>query len=329
MQLSYAQNMEDFALEQVFGDQATGVYVDVGAGHPVADNVSFWFYLKGWRGLVVEPQPELAGLYAHVRPRDHVAACVAGREDGETEFHAVEGLHGLSSTVRERAAGASAFGAGYRTLRVPVRRLSALCDEAGIDRIDVLKIDVEGAEADVLAGIDFARHRPRVILLEAMQPGDLAEAWHGWEPMLTAAGYRFAYFDNLNRFYVAGEAAALADRFPNEPHGWDKAAHLWDAGRAPEAPGHPDHALARLLGDGFYAMLPTLDPALVTALVRRGLKAGKRDADDPAVRAELLGTAEFPRAGEPMPDLDALMDSDRFRAALGRIACRYDGGHVD
>jgi FkbM family methyltransferase len=301
----------------------------VGAGHPVADNVSFWFYLKGWHGLVVEPQPELAGLYAHVRPRDHVAACVAGRDDGEMEFHAVEGLHGLSSTVRERAAGAGAFGAGYRTLRVPVRRLSALCDEAGLDRIDVLKVDVEGAEAEVLAGIDFTRHRPRVILLEAVQPGDLAEAWHGWEPALLANGYAFAYFDRLNRFYVASEDAGLADRFPKEPHGWDRAAHLWDAGRAGDAPGHPDHALARLLGDGLYALLPTLEPAFVAGLIRRGLEAGKREANDPAVRAELLGAAEFPRDAEPMPDLDALIASDQFRAALGRIACRYDGGHVD
>ena len=45
MQLSYAQNLEDFHLDRVFHDVAAGTYVDVGGGHPVADNVSFWFYL--------------------------------------------------------------------------------------------------------------------------------------------------------------------------------------------------------------------------------------------------------------------------------------------
>ena len=36
-----------------------GTYIDVGSGHPVADNVSFWFYLKGWSGL---DTPEAARL---------------------------------------------------------------------------------------------------------------------------------------------------------------------------------------------------------------------------------------------------------------------------
>ena len=45
--------------------------------------------------------------------------------------------------------------------------------------------------------------------------------------------------------------------------------------------------------------------------------------------APLLGTAEFPRsAREPAPDLAALLATDQFRAALGRIACMYDGGHL-
>src|SRR5215468_7058885 len=106
MQLSYAQNLEDYHLDRIFADQQTGTYVDVGGGHPVADNVSFWFYLKGWRGLVVEPQQALADLYAHVRPRDHAVSCLAGGAEGEAEFHVVSKLHGFSTTVREHAAGA-------------------------------------------------------------------------------------------------------------------------------------------------------------------------------------------------------------------------------
>jgi hypothetical protein len=40
MDLSYAQHLEDYHLSLVFADQAAGFYIDVGAGHPVADNVS-------------------------------------------------------------------------------------------------------------------------------------------------------------------------------------------------------------------------------------------------------------------------------------------------
>jgi FkbM family methyltransferase len=329
MQISYAQNLEDYHLDLVLGEQPTGTYVDVGGGHPVADNVSFWFYLKGWCGLVVEPQQALADVYAGVRPRDHTVSCLAGRAEGDAEFHVVDRLHGFSTMLREHAAGASQFGAGYTTIRKPVHTLASLCAEAGLTRIDFLKIDVEGAEADVIAGMDFGRWRPRIVLVEAISPGSMAEAWGAWEPALLAAGYRFAFFDRLNRFYVAGEEAELAARFPPEPAPWDRVQHLWDFDRAPERADHPDHALSKVLQAGLFALLPGLDPALIERLVVRGLEATGERPDPTGSAEKLIGTAELPRARTPAASLADLMRSDELRAALGRIACRYDGGLPD
>jgi FkbM family methyltransferase len=328
MQLSYAQNLEDYHLDLVFRDQRTGTYVDVGGGHPVADNVSFWFYLKGWRGLIVEPQEELASIYAHVRPRDCTVSCLAGRADGEAEFHVVDKLHGFSTTVREHAAGASQFGAEYRTVRKPVRTLAGLCAEAQLTEIDFLKIDVEGAEAEAIAGMDFKRWRPRVVVVEAVAPGSMADSRETWEPALLGQDYAFAFFDRLNRFYVASEAQELAARFPSEPAPWDAVQHLWDYGRAPERTDHPDHTFAKVLQAGFFAALPSLGTDLIAQLVARGLAATKAGAFNPDVARSLLGTAEWPRAAPPVGDLAQLLDSDALRAALGRIACTYDGGHI-
>ena len=44
MPLSYTQNLEDYHLALAFAGQERGFYIDIGAGHPVADNVSLWFY---------------------------------------------------------------------------------------------------------------------------------------------------------------------------------------------------------------------------------------------------------------------------------------------
>ena len=297
MDLSYAQNLEDYHLARVFADQPTGFYIDAGAGHPVADNVSFWFYLQGWRGIVVEPQQALAELYAHVRPRDAAVQALLGRAVGEADFHMVERLHGFSTTIEAHARGAAAFGADFRTLRLPVTTLAALCETHRPERIDFLKVDVEGAEADVLAGADWERWRPRVVVVEAMTPGSMAEAWRAWEPVLLARGYAHVFFDGLNRFYVADEEKSLGARFPEAPTAWNAVRHLYEFGRAPDNPEHPDHALARQLVTGFLAALPRLGPDLLSRIVNGSIE---REA----------------------------MGGDAFRAALGRIASAYDGGQI-
>jgi FkbM family methyltransferase len=307
MELSYTQNLEDYHLSLALAGHKSGTYIDVGAGHPVADNVSFWFYERGWQGIVVEPQAELADLYGRLRPRDTAVCGLVGCENGEIDFHVVDRLHGFSTTLEHVARQAQEFGVGYRTVRMPVVTLARLCAEHKLGEIDFLKIDVEGGEADVLHGGDWERYRPKVIVIEAVMPGTGEPAWAEWEPFLLARGYRFALFDTLNRFYVAQECPEIFARLPSERAPWDKVRHMYEIGRAPENPNHPDHALAQELARGFWASLPYLDRDLIAAILNRARIGSRR-----------RGTEDFAGA----------IDTEAFRAALGRIACGYDGGQI-
>ena len=307
MDLSYAQNLEDYHLSLAFAGQTTGTYIDVGAGHPIADNVSFWFYERGWNGIVVEPQLELAALYPRLRPRDLVVRGLVGRHCGEIDFHAVERLHGLSTTRQSLAEKAKALGVDYQTVRTPVTTLADLCERHDVGSIDFLKIDVEGAEGDVLFGGDWKRFRPKVIVAEAVAPMSSEPAWQDWEPFLLAQGYRFVLFDTVNRFYVAQEHREIMERLPSERAPWHAVRHMYEIGRAPENKQHPDHALAQDLARGFWASLPYLDTELITSLLSRARRIAK-----PGELAALAST----------------VDAEAFRAALGRIACGYDGGQI-
>src|SRR5262245_22492940 len=84
--LSYAQNLEDYNLSLAFAGQPTGTYIDIGGGHPVAGSVSFWFYERGWQGVVVEPQERLAELHRRVRPRDTVVNGIIGAKSGSARL---------------------------------------------------------------------------------------------------------------------------------------------------------------------------------------------------------------------------------------------------
>jgi hypothetical protein len=182
--------------------------------------------------------------------------------------------------------------------------------------------------------MDWSHARPRVIVSEAIVPGSMADASASWEPFVLEQGYRFAFFDGLNRFYVADEAAELMARFPAEKLDWGSVEHLWDHGRAPQNTGHADHLLAIRLVDGFLASLPKLDPAFLQSLLLKGEDKGEKP-DDAALREALLGTLQPESLGRTSAtgphsgaQLDVIMASDAFRAALGRIACAYDGGHL-
>jgi FkbM family methyltransferase len=287
--LSYAQNMEDVVLARVFDGRTTGFYIDVGGGHAVADNVTFHAYLSGWAGIVVEPQEALGALYRRVRPRDVLVQAIAGREAGVLELFEADRFHGLSTASPDHAAAAEQAGVAGKRVSKPVTTLAALCAAHAPTVIDVLKVDVEGHEAEVLAGADWSRFRPRVAIIEAIEPLSMQDASHRFEPLLLAQGYRFAFFDNLNRWYVADEAAeALLPRFPKEPPAWDSVTHLGEFGPAATDAKHPDHVLAKRLGETFFASLPHLSPDVLA-------RFGAADAD--------------PRA-------------------LARIASLHDGGYI-
>lgn len=332
MRLSYAQCLEDYHLELALGDRVRGFYVDVGGGHPVADNVSYHFYLRGWNGVVVEPQADLASLYGSLRPRDRVATHLVGCVEGEVAFHRVDRLHGFSTIVEANAKGAKAFGAGYETISLPIRPLSAVLDEAGSPHVDFLKIDVEGAEADVLEGMDWRRHRPSILCIEAIEPGSAREAWQGWEPIVIRAGYIHAFSDGLNRFYVAKEEEHLASRFPAAPTPWEAVKHLYEYGKVHARVDHPDRELAERLIRGFLAGVPALSEADILSLLTRSAGPNGMEKGE-ALRALLVGTCDFPGSDGPAagktPAMDAALFDDRVRAALGRIAAQYDGGMLD
>jgi hypothetical protein len=106
---------------------------------------------------------------------------------------------------------------------IEVMTLAEICRRHAAPIIHFLKIDVEGMEAAVLRGADFIHFRPRIVLLEATSPNSTVPTHEAWEPFLLAAGYRFLWFDGLNRFYAAAEQYdSMAPHFQVPPNVFDR-----------------------------------------------------------------------------------------------------------
>jgi FkbM family methyltransferase len=332
--LSYAQRFEDFHLWRCFDGEPAGFYVDIGGGHPVFDNVSFAFYLAGWRGVVVEPNPALAALTRAVRPRDRLFEGLCGATTGDATLYLQREFHGLSTTVAEHARAAeSEVGRSAEAVTLPMTTLAHLCAQHAPTTFEFLKVDVEGAEADVLRGADLARFRPKVIVVEAIKPLSLAPAWDEWEPLLARHGYAYVWDDELNRYYVAAEAGALGERLAAGPKWYADGPQIGNFKPAAEDPAHPDHHLAKLLSGLDLAQLPLIERAVLVERLTAGIGGLDRpaaDADVVTITARLFGAAPavqqngLPQGSETILDIyRRIIDSDAFCISCGRIAASY------
>jgi FkbM family methyltransferase len=220
--ISYAQNFEDVMLARLFEGRRSGFYVDVGAADPINLSVTKWFYDIGWSGLNIEPNRQLFDRLAADRPRDINLECGVGAISSEVEFLELEvgELSSFDPRVRQASENEAQIRESRTVKVVPLTDLLAQhCDGRNID---FLKVDVEGWELEVFKGLDLKRFRPTVILAEATVPQSRVESHGEWEPLLLAADYAFAYFDGVNRFYLANEHADLRRHFSTPPNTFDE-----------------------------------------------------------------------------------------------------------
>ena len=115
------------------------------------------------------------------------------REDGE-----------LSLTFDESYPGGSHVGDGK--CRVPSVRLDTWVGERGLDRLDLVKLDVEGAEPAVLDGAEETLRRVRPLLVVECNPVAL--------PRVSGTGYRDLLHRLLDLYPVVGRIGSGGEVLP-------------------------------------------------------------------------------------------------------------------
>lgn len=153
----------------------------------------------GWTGLLIEPIPYLANLARNERPNSVVCecACTAPNKTGVLELliprvgdELMTGHASLEANIDEHNY------QNFEKVSVAAVTLAELCADKKISEVDLLSIDVEGAELDVLMGASLATLRPRLILLEDKH---LYLFKHRF---LVNAGYVLAQRHNRNCWYI-------------------------------------------------------------------------------------------------------------------------------
>jgi FkbM family methyltransferase len=136
--------------------------------------------LGGGRVIAFEPTPDSAAAARAAAARNGLPVEVVesglGEADGEIE------LRGDPRYPTHDAGVRSQFGEGDVVARAPVTTFDAWAQRAGLDRLDVVKVDIEGAEILALRGMRSTLRalKPRLLAIEVKDvvmergPGDEA-----------------------------------------------------------------------------------------------------------------------------------------------------------
>ncbi len=211
--ISFAQNAEDVLISRFFQGEPPQYYVDVGAADPIYHSVTKHFYDSGWSGLNIEPRQRLFSALLSNRPRDLTLQCCVSDESGTMKFFEVEvgtadetsDNGGLSTVDASLASDYRSRGFSVRESVREVFTLSEVLDRHSVDEIGFLKVDVEGHEPQVVAGLDWKRWRPRLVILESTIPLSAELADQRPTRLIEDNGYELVFFDGLNQFLVREE----------------------------------------------------------------------------------------------------------------------------
>jgi FkbM family methyltransferase len=183
-----------------------GVFIEVGANDGYSQSNTYYFEkFRGWTGILIEGIPELYNKCILERSKSQVFNCALVAEDFQEPYVTMKYAHLMSivdgvfddNVARkeyfQNASQHHEFELNSYEVKVPTRTLTSILDECKIDRIDFFSLDVEGAELQVLKGLDLNKYRPKYMLIETTKKDEVEK----YISNLYACIEQFSYHDYL------------------------------------------------------------------------------------------------------------------------------------
>lgn len=172
---SFSQAGEDVDLDFTFRLLFAGApitYLDVGAHHPTEINNTYFFYLRGCRGVLVEPNPALCKALRKYRPEDVTLEAGIGFGATTDADYYLLNESSLNTFSKEQADRLVAESKGRYQIeevrKVPLLNINEVIAKHFQGAPTIVSIDVEGLDLEILRSFDFTKYRPKAFCIETL-----------------------------------------------------------------------------------------------------------------------------------------------------------------
>ena len=166
---TYSLFGEDLAALKFLKKEKKGFYVDIGCYHPIHINNTYLLYKKGWNGINIDVSQFSIDLFKFMRPDDLNYKCAVSETKKKVNLY-YQKEHSQLTSINKLTAKKFIKG------RLKKKIINSYSLEEILSwgkykdyEIDFLDVDVEGADLQVLKGLNFSKRKPKLICVEIHQ----------------------------------------------------------------------------------------------------------------------------------------------------------------
>ena len=146
-------------------------YLDIGANEPISSSNTYNFYLRGYSGVLIEPNMALCEELKSTRPRDKVLNFgIGNNNETEADYYMFGDNHtALNTFSKEEAINSEKEGIPIqKVIKLPLKDVNDVISENFTGSPTIISLDVEGLDEMILRKLDFDKHQPLLICVETV-----------------------------------------------------------------------------------------------------------------------------------------------------------------
>lgn len=155
-------------------DEYRGTYIDIGSNQYMKNSNTFYYYIRGWKGLLIDPNPAWADGIKKVRPKDIFLPIAVMDYNGKVEMRYDRILENDLDKIRPygKPLSRNIYTVECRTMDTIIEKYPEFSEP------DFVSIDIEGSEDKMLSKCNFLKFKPKVICIEyIVKKNDFRNRW--------------------------------------------------------------------------------------------------------------------------------------------------------